>query len=74
DANLGDATGALTFNGGSLDTFGDMSSTRDLMLQQSAVISTAANTTLSNSGNVSGNGGLVKNGEGAMALTGTLAH
>jgi len=74
DASLGDASGALTFNGGTLNTFGDMSSARDLMLQQNAVISTAANTTLSNSGNVSGNGGLVKNGAGGMALTGSLAH
>ncbi|MDV3470303.1 autotransporter-associated beta strand repeat-containing protein, partial [Stenotrophomonas sp. C3(2023)] len=38
------------------------------------MITTAANTILSNSGNVSGTGGLVKNGAGAMALTGTLAH
>jgi autotransporter-associated beta strand protein len=35
---------------------------------------TDTNTTLTNSGDVSGTGGLIKNGEGGLDLTGTVSH
>ncbi|MDV3469396.1 ESPR-type extended signal peptide-containing protein, partial [Stenotrophomonas sp. C3(2023)] len=74
DENLGQAAGTLTLNDGTLHTTGSLQSDRDVLLDGEGRFLTDAGTTLSNSGNVSGNGGLVKNGEGAMALTGTLAH
>ncbi|WP_216362369.1 autotransporter-associated beta strand repeat-containing protein, partial [Stenotrophomonas sp. VV52] len=74
DGNLGDAAGGLTFNGGELHTTGDVNSDRDVVLAGNGTFSTDTNTTLTNSGDVSGNGGLIKNGEGGLALTGTVSH
>jgi len=74
DGNLGDAAGGLTFNGGTLHTTGDVNSDRDVVLAGDGTFNTDANTTLTNSGDVSGNGGLVKNGEGGLELTGTVSH
>jgi len=74
DGNLGDATGGLTFNGGTLHTTGDVNSDRDVVLAGDGTFTTDANTTLTNSGDVSGNGGLIKNGEGGLDLTGTVSH
>ncbi|WP_419403492.1 autotransporter-associated beta strand repeat-containing protein [Stenotrophomonas rhizophila] len=74
DGNLGDATGGLTFNGGTLHTTGDVNSDRDVVLAGDGTFNTDADTTLTNSGDVSGNGGLIKNGEGGLDLTGTVSH
>ncbi|WP_210133032.1 autotransporter-associated beta strand repeat-containing protein [Stenotrophomonas rhizophila] len=74
DGNLGDATGGLTFNGGTLHTTGDVNSDRDVVLAGDGTFNTESNTTLTNSGDVSGNGGLIKNGEGGLELTGTVSH
>ncbi|MGV6487483.1 autotransporter-associated beta strand repeat-containing protein [Stenotrophomonas bentonitica] len=74
DGNLGDATGGLTFNGGTLHTTGDVASDRDVLLAGDGTFTTDADTTLTNSGDVSGNGGLIKNGEGGLELTGTVSH
>ncbi|MDQ1110238.1 fibronectin-binding autotransporter adhesin [Stenotrophomonas rhizophila] len=74
DGNLGDAAGGLTFNGGTLHTTGDVNSDRDVVLAGDGTFSTESNTTLTNSGDVSGNGGLIKNGEGGLELTGTVSH
>ncbi|WNH48959.1 autotransporter-associated beta strand repeat-containing protein [Stenotrophomonas aracearum] len=74
DGNLGDAAGGLTFNGGELHTTGDVNSDRDVVLAGNGTFTTDTNTTLTNSGDVSGNGGLIKNGEGGLDLTGTVSH
>ncbi|WP_093535100.1 autotransporter-associated beta strand repeat-containing protein [Stenotrophomonas rhizophila] len=74
DGNLGDATGGLTFNGGTLHTTGDVDSDRDVVLAGDGTFNTDSNTTLTNSGDVSGTGGLIKNGEGGLDLTGTVSH
>ena len=74
DGNLGDASGGLTFNGGELHTTGDVASDRDVLLAGDGTFTTDSNTTLTNSGDVSGNGGLIKNGEGGLELTGTVSH
>ncbi|MET4574815.1 fibronectin-binding autotransporter adhesin [Stenotrophomonas rhizophila] len=74
DGNLGDAAGGLTFNGGTLHTTGDVNSDRDVVLAGDGTFNTESNTTLTNSGDVSGNGGLIKNGEGGLELTGTVSH
>ncbi|MGY8563510.1 autotransporter-associated beta strand repeat-containing protein [Paracidovorax citrulli] len=74
DGNLGDAAGGLTFNGGELHTTGDVNSDRDVLLAGDGTFTTDSNTTLTNSGDVSGTGGLIKNGEGGLELTGTVSH
>ena len=67
DENLGDAAGKLTLGGGTLHTTGDVNSARDVVLAGNGTFDTDTNTTLTNSGDVSGNGGLIKNGEGGGA-------
>jgi len=74
DGNLGDAAGGLIFNGGELHTTGDVNSDRDVVLAGNGTFTTDTNTTLTNSGDVFGNGGLIKNGEGGLDLTGTVSH
>ena len=74
DENLGDAAGKLTLDGGTLHTTGDVNSDRDVVLAGNGTFTTDADTTLINSGDVSGNGGLIKNGEGGLELTGTVSH
>jgi len=74
DENLGDAAGKLTLDGGTLHTTGDVNSGRDVVLAGNGTFDTDTNTTLTNSGDVSGTGGLIKNGEGGLDLTGTVSH
>lgn len=74
DQNLGDASGGLTFNGGILVSTGDVDSSRDIALAGDGAFVTAADTTFSSSGDVAGAGGLIKNGEGNLDLSGTLSH
>ena len=74
DENLGDAAGKLTLDGGTLHTTDDVNSDRDVVLAGDGTFITDTNTTLTNSGDVSGSGGLIKNGEGSLDLTGTVSH
>lgn len=73
DANLGTG-GQLIFNGGSLHTTGDMTSSRNLALQHDASVAVDAGTQMSTSGTVSGAGGLVKNGAGVLSISGVASH
>jgi fibronectin-binding autotransporter adhesin len=69
DANLGDASGALNFHGGTLEATSSFSSTRALNLQAPAIIDTDAGVTLTDTtGPIAGNGGLTKNGAGTLVL------
>ncbi|TBR39390.1 MULTISPECIES: autotransporter-associated beta strand repeat-containing protein [Dyella] len=74
DANLGNANGGLTFNGGSLHTTGNVDTSRNIILDKTANIVTDAGTSLVSHGDVSGTGGLVKNGAGTLDIAGTASH
>ncbi len=74
DDNLGAVDGGLTFNGGVLESTGDVDSSRHVTLAGDGMFVTATGTTFSSSGDVSGVGGLVKNGQGNLDLGGTLSH
>ncbi|MCW6528634.1 autotransporter-associated beta strand repeat-containing protein [Sphingomonas sp. MMSM20] len=71
DANLGDAAGALTLNGGTLNTTATMSSGRAVSLLGSGTLLTDAGTTLTLDGTISGGGGFIKAGAGDLILTAT---
>ena len=58
DANLGAASSALVFTGGSLATTADFATSRSATLSQTAGIDVAAGTTLAMSGRLSGQGSL----------------
>ncbi len=68
DANLGDASGALTFNGGVLETTDSFATNRSVLLAQKGVFDTAADTQLHLKGAVSGAGDLLKRGAGTLRL------
>jgi len=75
DANLGAAGGGIALSGGSLHTTGDIASTRAITTTSGAGgFDVDTGTTFSTSGAVSGTGGLVKNGEGTLAISGTLSQ
>lgn len=67
DANLGDAAGALTLAGGTLQTTAAFDSTRDVVLA-GGTLQTDADLGLQ--GTVSGGGALIKDGAGTLTLTG----
>jgi autotransporter-associated beta strand protein len=70
DADLGSATGAVTFNGGALETTASFATSRNAMLNGSSTFQTDAGTTLTWNGNVAGTGGLTKAGTGALKFFG----
>jgi autotransporter-associated beta strand protein len=74
DANLGNASGTLTFNGGLLHATGDVSGARAVTLNTDAAILTDAGATFGTSGTVSGSGGVVKEGDGTLVLTGNNTY
>lgn len=74
DANLGAAAGKLSFNGGSLHSTANLTSSRDVTLDSIGRFDTDANTTLSLAGALSGTGALVKDGAGALLLLGNATH
>ncbi|MGY3230956.1 fibronectin-binding autotransporter adhesin [Luteibacter sp. HA06] len=74
DANLGNASSTLTFNGGLLHATGDVSGARAVTLNTNAAILTDAGATFGTSGTVSGSGGVVKEGNGTLVLTGNNTY
>ncbi len=73
DANLGDASGGLAFDGGTLQTTAAFDSARDVNLQaDGGTFLTDMNLNLS--GGISGAGALIKDGVGTLALTGANAY
>ncbi|NSX04284.1 autotransporter-associated beta strand repeat-containing protein [Cupriavidus gilardii] len=74
DANLGDASGGLTLNNGTLQTTGDLSSARAVTLAGNGTMLTDAGTTATLSGGVAGLGALTKDGAGTLALAGDATH
>ena len=74
DANLGDAAGGLTFNGGTLETTADFASSRAVALAGNGALLTGAGTTFGLTGVINGAGNLTKNGAGTLILTGANSY
>jgi outer membrane autotransporter protein len=68
DANLGAASGALTFLGGVLSSTANFDMARSVTLTQAGRFDIATGTTLGLTGVVSGSGDLVKQGNGTLRL------
>ncbi|MDQ0305444.1 autotransporter-associated beta strand protein, partial [Ancylobacter polymorphus] len=71
DAALGNASGGLTFNGGTLATTATFGSARTVTLTGDGTFDTATATTLTLSGTITGDGSLTKSGAGTLVLSGT---
>ena len=69
DANLGNAIGPLSLNGGTLNTTASFASNRTVDLAGAGAFLTDDGTTLTLGGAVSGAGALTKDGLGALVLT-----
>ncbi|MBA4207405.1 MAG: hypothetical protein C0457_20645 [Polymorphum sp.] len=74
DQNLGGTNGSLTFNGGTLATTANMSSSRSMVFNSAGRFDVATGTELQLTGTLTGSGGLVKTGDGALYLTGTSSY
>ncbi|PWJ82318.1 outer membrane autotransporter protein [Pseudaminobacter salicylatoxidans] len=74
DANLGAASGGLTFNGGTLATVADMDSARSVMLSGTGGFDVASATTLGLTGVIEGTGDFLKRGGGTLVLTGANSY
>ena len=73
DASLGNTSGGLTFNGGTLQTAASISSARSITLNGSGAIDTNGfDSTLT--GAISGTGLLIKSGAGLLTLTGSNTY
>jgi outer membrane autotransporter protein len=68
DANLGDPSGGLTFNGGTLENTADITSARAIAMQSNGTLLTDSGTTLTLNGVISGAGALTKAGAGTLLL------
>ncbi|UWF60512.1 autotransporter outer membrane beta-barrel domain-containing protein [Brucella sp. 2716] len=72
DANLGDVAGPLGINGGTLLTTADIDMGRTITIgANDGTIDTNSNTTLTQNGNIDGDGALTKTGDGTLVLTGS---
>ncbi|APY15261.1 autotransporter outer membrane beta-barrel domain-containing protein [Brucella sp. 10RB9214] len=72
DANLGDVAGPLGINGGTLLTTADIDMGRTITIGvNDGTIDTSSNTTLTQNGNIDGDGALTKTGDGTLVLTGS---
>ena len=74
DANLGHPGGAVTFDGGTLQTTAGLSSSRAMSINSSGTIETIANTMFRLESAVTGRGMLNKSGDGLLALTGNSTY
>ncbi|WP_210337918.1 autotransporter-associated beta strand repeat-containing protein [Bosea sp. 46] len=74
DGNLGDVSGSLTFGGGTLLVTGSFVSARTMTLNVGGTIEVAAGQAFTQSGVISGSGGLTKSGAGELALSGTNTY
>ena len=73
DSNLGAATGALTFNGGTLQFGSGFNTARSITLNGGGTIDTNGfNTTFS--GQINGPGSLAKKGSGVLTVSGTTGY
>lgn len=68
DANLGDAGGALTLNGGTLQTTASLGIDRTVTLTAASTFATDGGTTATLTGALSGAGALTKDGAGTLVL------
>ena len=75
DANLGDASGNLMFNGGDLTVTQSLSTNRDMQISSgNASITTLGGVTLTADGDLSGTGGLAKHGSGTLVVRGSNSY
>jgi fibronectin-binding autotransporter adhesin len=74
DAALGGASGALTLNGGTLQSTASFAMTRALALTGDGTFETNAGTILHDSGSVTGGGVLIKTGAGTLQLCGNVSN
>nr|WP_234903066.1 autotransporter-associated beta strand repeat-containing protein [Ensifer adhaerens] len=68
DANLGAASGGVSFTGGALATTASFDTARSIALTQAGRFDIAAGTELGLTGGLSGNGDLIKQGNGTLRL------
>ncbi|MDH6182858.1 autotransporter domain-containing protein [Polaromonas sp. CG_23.6] len=69
DANLGDAAGVLTLNGGTLRSTADIITNRAMVLGQGSTLETDTGTKYTSNGVMSGPGKLTKAGQGTAIFT-----
>ncbi|AXK38762.1 hypothetical protein DWG20_04570 [Crenobacter cavernae] len=74
DAALGDASGDITLNGGTLQTTANMGTDRKITLLSNSQLLTDAGTTFTQNGGIDGSGRLFKAGTGTLVLTGTNTY
>ena len=74
DANLGDAAGGVTLDGGTLQTTTNIASSRAFDVPSVGTILTDAGTTLTLNGTLSGAGDLAKDGNGTLFLNSAAAN
>ena len=74
DANLGAASGGLSFGGGTLQSTASFTSNRNVTLIGAGTFNTNAATTLTLGGAITGSGSLTKSGTGTLTLTGTSTY
>ncbi|WP_413814283.1 autotransporter-associated beta strand repeat-containing protein, partial [Bosea sp. Root483D1] len=75
DANLGAASGGLTFNGAStLQVTGSFTTARATVLNANGAVEVTAGQNFTMGGAISGTGGVIKTGTGTLTLTGTNTY
>ncbi len=75
DSALGLTSGALTFNGGTLQTLASFTSVRAITLDAAGgTFEPSAGTTFTESGSITGAGGLAKTGSGVVILAGNSSY